>query len=304
MADDTTPKQSDKVEEEAAQDEITEAVTEAEQTPAPAEAPADEEPPAKKPAAQKAAPKKAAPKPSGHVRTIEERLHGKKYNQAAGQIDREQEYAVAEAVKLAKATSAVNFDPTFEVHLRLGVDPKQAEQNIRGTVKLPAGTGKTRTVLAFVPEAARAAAKKAGADFVSDAATVKKVKDGWTGFDVTVATPDQMAEVGKLGQTLGPKGLMPNPKAGTVTDKPEEAIKAAKQGTIEFRLAKDATMHAGIGKLSFSETDLAANLKTYVQAVQAAKPSDFKGTYLRSVTVATTMGLGIKVSQESLAEAI
>lgn len=267
---------------------------------------ADEKPTkevAAKPAAKKTT-KKAAPKATGHVRTIEERLHGKKYNEGLKQVDREQEYTVDEAIKLAKATSSVNFDATFEVHLRLGVDPKQADQNIRGTVQLPAGTGKTLKVLAFVSEAQRAAAKKAGADFVSDDETLKKVKDGWADFDVTVATPDQMAEVGKLGQTLGPKGLMPNPKAGTVTDKPEDAIKAAKQGTIEFRLAKDATMHAGIGKLSFSEADLAKNLKTYVQAVQAAKPNDFKGTYLKSATVATTMGPGIKVSQGSLAEAV
>ena len=256
-----------------------------------------------KQAAKKEA-KQTAPKATGHVRTIEERLHGKKYNQALEQVDREREYAVNEAIALAKATSSVNFDATLEIHLRLGVDPKQADQNIRGTVKLPAGTGKTRTVLAFVPEAQRTAAKKAGADYVSDAETLKKVKDGWTDFDVTVATPDQMGEVGKLGQTLGPKGLMPNPKAGTVTDQPEEAIKAAKQGTIEFRLAKDATMHAGIGKLSFSETNLAKNLKTYVQAVQAAKPTDFKGTYLKSVTIASTIGPGISVSQASLAEAI
>jgi large subunit ribosomal protein L1 len=262
-----------------------------------------EKAPAKKPAAKKAASKKAAPKATGHVRTLEERGRGKKYLNALAQIDRENEYSVDEAIKLAKETSTVSFDPTLEVHLRLGVDPRQADQNIRGTVQLPAGTGKVRRVLAFVPQAQHAAAKKAGADFVSDEATIKKVKDGWTEFDVTVATPDQMGEVGKLGQALGPKGLMPNPKAGTVTDKPEEAIKAAKQGTIEFRLAKDATMHAGIGKLSFSEADLAKNLKTFYQAVAANKPTDFKGTYVHTVTIASTMGPGIRLSQASLAEA-
>lgn len=261
---------------------------------------AEEKTPAKKPA--KKAIKKAAPKASGHVRTPEEQGRGKNYLNALAKIDREKEYPVAEAVKLVKETSAVKFDPTLEIHLRLGVDPRQSEQNVRGTVQLPAGTGKTRTVLAFVPEAQQAAAKKAGADFVSDEATLKKVKDGWTDFDVTVATPDQMGEVGKLGQTLGPKGLMPNPKAGTVTDKPEEAIKAAKQGTIEFRLAKDATMHAGIGKLSFSEEDLVANVKAFYQAVAAAKPSDLKGTYVESVTIASTMGPGIKLNQGSLSK--
>jgi large subunit ribosomal protein L1 len=251
---------------------------------------------AKKPTAKKSA-ATAAPKATGHVRTLEERGRGKKYLNALAKVDREQEYEVDAAVKLAKETSTVSFDPTLEIHLRLGVDPRQADQNIRGIVKLPAGTGKTRKVLAFVPEAQQAAAKKAGADYVSDEATLKKVKEGWTDFDVTVATPDQMGEVGKLGQTLGPKGLMPNPKAGTVTDKPEEAIKAAKQGTIEFRLAKDATMHAGIGKLSFTEADLANNVKTFLQAVTAAKPNDFKGTYIHSVTIASTMGPGIKIKQ-------
>ncbi|MEX2429692.1 MAG: 50S ribosomal protein L1, partial [Patescibacteria group bacterium] len=196
-------------------------------------------------------------------------------------------------------TSTTSFDATIEVHIRLGIDARQAEQSVRGTVQLPAGTGKEIKVMAFVPSGKAAAAKKAGADFVSDEATLKKIKDGWTGFDVAVATPDQMAMVGGLGKTLGPKGLMPNPKSGTVSDKVEEAIGKVKAGSIEFRVAKDATIHAGIGKASFKPEDLAKNVAAYVGAVKAAKPDDAKGTYIRSVTLASTMGPGVKVNPDA-----
>lgn len=257
---------------------------------------------AKKAASKKTATKKAVPKATGHVRTLEERLRGKNYLTAAAKVEVDKEYPVAEAASLVKETSTTKFDGTVEVHVRLGIDARQAEQSVRGTVKLPAGTGKTRKVLAFVPVAKQAEAKKAGADFVGDEATLKKVQDGWTGFDVTVATPDQMAEVGKLGKALGPKGLMPNPKSGTVTEDFATAIAGAKQGTIEFRVAKDATMHAGIGKVSFSADDIEQNLRAYYRAVANAKPDDAKGTFIRSVTIASSMGPGIRISQESLRE--
>lgn len=246
-----------------------------------------------------AAQRPSKPKPSGYSRSAGERLHGKKYNAAHAKVTRDARYSAAEAVALAKETSPASFDATVEVHLKLGVDPRNAEENIRGTVKLPAGTGKQVRVLAFVASSQAAAAKKAGADFVSDAATLKKLESGWTDFDVAVATPDQMPEVAKLGKVLGPKGLMPNPKAGTVSADLAPAISAVKQGTIEFRVAKDATVHAGIGKVSFSADDLLANLTAYYQAIVAAKPSDFKGTYVTSLSIATTMGPGIKVDLTS-----
>ena len=227
--------------------------------------------------------------------------HGRKYAAAFKLVDRDAKYDAAEAASLVKQTSTVKFDATVEVHLRLGLNPRKAEENIRGTVKLPAGTGKTLIVMAFVPEAQAAAAKKAGADFVSDVDTKKKIADGWTEFDVAVATPDQMAEVAKLGKVLGPKGLMPNPKAGTVSDKPADAIAEVKKGTIEYRLAKDGTIHAGIGKVSFSDEDLLGNLKAYYQAILAAKPTDLKGIYIKSVTIASTMGPGIRLNPDSLA---
>lgn len=256
-----------------------------------------EAPPETKPAAPKSK-AKAAPKAAKPASPYPGR--SKKYIAAASLLEREKLYPVDEAVTLVKQTSTTKFDATIEMHLKLGVDPRKAEQNIRGTVKLPAGTGKTLKVLAFVPEAQAAATKKAGADYVADDALKKKIADGWAEFDVSVATPDQMSEVAKLGKVLGPKGLMPNPKAGTVTAKPADAIAEVKKGTIEYRLAKDSTIHAGVGKASFSASDLSANLKAYYQAILSDKPSDLKGTYIKSVTIAATMGPGIKLHAESL----
>ncbi len=295
-----------------AEDTTTEAKTseetDTEQTDAGAETPAEKaapKTPTKKPTAKKAPPKASAksssskpnPKPD---KSLIANQRGRRYAAALELINREQHYDAAKAVGLVQQTSTTKFDATVEVHMKLGLDPRKAEQNIRGTVKLPAGTGKAVTVLAFVPAAQQAAAKKAGADYVADESTVKKIQGGWTDFDVTVATPDQMGEVAKLGKVLGPKGLMPNPKAGTVSDKPAEAIAEVKKGTIEFRLAKDATVHAGIGKASFSAEDLSGNLAAYYQAVLAAKPDDLKGTYIRSLTIASSMGPGIKVRPDSL----
>lgn len=250
---------------------------------------------AAEPAAAKAEKKTPKAKP-----TVLSRQRGKRYAEAAALLEPEKAYPADEAVSLVKKTGAAKFDATIEIHLNLGLDPTNAEENIRGTVKLPAGTGKDRKVMAFVPEAQLAAVKKAGADFVSDEATLKKIAEGWAEFDVAVATPDQMQTVAKHGKALGPKGLMPNPKAGTVTYKPAEVLADLKKGTIEFRLAKDSTVHAGIGKASFKEEDLLANLTAYFAAIQAAKPGSLKGTYIRSVTLAGTMGPGIKVDPDSL----
>lgn len=249
--------------------------------------------------APKAGPKKAKSTKSSAPKE-DRQGRGRKYHEASKLVNREKEYTAAEAAKLVKETSTTKFDATVEIHFKLGVDPRKAEQNIRGTVKLPAGTGKVLRVAAFVPEAQAAAAKKAGADFVVDADLKKKILGGWAEFDVAVATPDQMVEVAKLGKVLGPKGLMPNPKSGTVSAKPEEAIAEVKKGTIEYRVAKDATVHAGIGKVSFSEGDLEANVKTYYQAIVQAKPSDLKGTYIKSVVIASTMGPGIRLQTSSL----
>ena len=215
-------------------------------------------------------------------------------------MDREKLYEPQEGVALAQETATTKFDATIELHLKLGVDPRKAEENVRGTVKLPAGTGKVLKVMAFVPEGQQADAKKAGADFVSDESTLKKLQGGWAEFDVAVATPDQMPNVAKFGKALGPKGLMPNPKAGTVTDKPADAIAEVKKGMVEYRVAKDATVHAGVGKASFKLEDLVANVAAYHQAILSAKPSDLKGTYIKSVTITSTMGPGIKLNPEAL----
>lgn len=257
---------------------------------------------AAKPAAKQAAPKKVSAKAAPKARTKPgEQFRGKRYRAAAEVVEEGKRYGLAEAVKLVQQTSTTKFDGTVEVHIRLGIDAREAEQSVRGTVQLPAGTGKKLKVMAFVSSSKAASAKKAGADFVSDEATLKKLKDGWTGFDVAVASPDQMAEVGKLGKVLGPKGLMPNPKSGTVAENVEEAIKKVKTGSIEFRVAKDATIHAGVGKASFKAEDLAKNVAAYFGAVSAAKPNDVKGTYIRSVTLASTMGPGVRVNPDTIA---
>ncbi len=227
-------------------------------------------------------------------------LRGKRYFAASEKVDREKLYEPQEGVALAQETATTKFDATIELHLKLGVDPRKAEENVRGTVKLPAGTGKVLKVMAFVPEGQQADAKKAGADFVSDESTLKKLQAGWAEFDVAVATPDQMPNVAKFGKALGPKGLMPNPKAGTVTDKPADAIAEVKKGMVEYRVAKDATVHAGVGKASFKLEDLVANVAAYYQAILSAKPSDLKGTYIKSVTITSTMGPGIKLNPEAL----
>ena len=222
--------------------------------------------------------------------------HGKKYVEASKLIDRAAQYEVSEAIELAKKTATAKFDETVEVAFRLGVDPRQSDQQIRGAVVLPHGTGKSQTVLVFAKGEKAKEAEEAGADFVGAEDMVAKIKGGWFGFDVAVATPDMMGVVGKIGRLLGPKGLMPNPKTGTVTMDVARAIGEVKAGKIEYRVDKTGIIHAPIGKASFEATQLEENFKTLVDVLIKAKPATQKGQYIKSVTVSTTMGPGVKIN--------
>ncbi len=223
--------------------------------------------------------------------------HGKRYNESAKLIDRATFYEIEDAVALAKKSAAAKFDETVEVHIRTGCDGRHAEQQIRGAVVLPNGTGKTVKVLVFAKGAKVAEAEAAGADYVGGDELIPKIQnDGWLDFDVVVATPDMMGVVGRLGKVLGPKGLMPNPKSGTVTMDVTKAINDIKAGKIEYRLDKTNIIHCPIGKVSFSVEQLTQNLNTLLEAIVKAKPSSLKGQYLRSITLSSTMGPGVKVS--------
>ena len=223
--------------------------------------------------------------------------HGKKYGEAAKLVDRATQYDPAEAIGLVKKTATAKFDETVEVHIRTGCDGRHAEQQIRGAVVLPNGTGETVKVLVFAKGAKLDEAQAAGADFVGGDELIPKIQnEGWLDFDVVVATPDMMGVVGRLGKVLGPKGLMPNPKAGTVTMDVTKAINDIKAGKIEYRLDKSNIIHVPVGKASFSEEALAENYKALMDAIMKAKPSALKGQYLKSITLATTMGPGVKVS--------
>ncbi len=224
--------------------------------------------------------------------------HGKKYLAAAEKIDRKKDYAPKEAIKLAKETSTTNFDSTVEVHIRLGVDPRHADQQVRDVAVLPHGLGKQVRVLVFAQGEGASLAREAGADIVADdEETLNKIQGGWTEFDVAVATPDMMGKVGRLGRVLGPRGLMPNPKAGTVV--PEEhlprVVEESKAGRVEFRVDKTANLHVPIGKVSFSDEALYDNLAVLMDSIKKARPAAAKGSYIRRVTLTTTMGPGIKV---------
>ena len=223
--------------------------------------------------------------------------HGKKYSDAMKQFDRATYYETDEAVSAVKKTATAKFDETVEVHIRTGCDGRHAEQQIRGAVVLPHGTGKTVKVLVFAKGAKLDEAQAAGADFVGGEELIPKIQnDGWLDFDVVVATPDMMGVVGRLGKVLGPKGLMPNPKAGTVTMDVTKAINDIKAGKIEYRLDKSNIIHCPIGKASFSEEQLNDNFNALLDAIVKAKPSTLKGQYLKSITLATTMGPGVRVS--------
>lgn len=222
---------------------------------------------------------------------------GKKYTEAAKLVDRATQYDVAEAISLVKKTAVAKFDETVEVHVRLGVDGRHADQQVRGAVVLPHGTGKTVRVLVFAKGDKVAEAEAAGADFVGGEELIPKIQnDGWFDFDVVVATPDMMGVVGRLGRVLGPKGLMPNPKAGTVTMDVAKAVNDIKAGKIEYRLDKANIIHCPVGKASFTEEQLTDNFNTLMDAIIKAKPASAKGTYMKSVTIASTMGPGVKVN--------
>lgn len=223
---------------------------------------------------------------------------GKQYLAAAEKVDRSKLYSTAEAVKLVKDTSYTKFDATVECHIRLGVDPRQADQQVRGVVVLPNGLGKTVRILVFAQGDGARIAREAGADIVADTDEwIKKIQDGFTEFDVAIATPDMMGKVGRLGKVLGPRGLMPNPKAGTVVqaDDLPRVIKEARAGRIEFRLDKTGNIHVPVGKVSFTADALDENLTSFLDAVSKAKPSASKGVYMKRVTVASTMGPGVRV---------
>jgi large subunit ribosomal protein L1 len=221
--------------------------------------------------------------------------HGKNYLEAAKLVDPEKAYTPDEAARLAKETTTVKFDASVEAHLRLGVDPRHADQMVRGTVVLPSGTGKVVRVAVFAQGEKAQEALRAGADEVGAEDLVKKVDAGWLEFDVALATPDMMGQVGRLGKILGRRGLMPNPKAGTITFDIDRAIREVKGGRVEYKVDKTAIIHVAIGKASFEAEAIVANLVALVDAVNRAKPAGAKGTYLRSLTIASTMGPGIKV---------
>ena len=235
---------------------------------------------------------KKGPKPITRPR-LERR--GKKYQEAAKKIEKNKLYSLDEALKLATETSPVKFDASVEIHVRLGVDPRQADQNVRSTVALPHGTGKDVRVAVFAPETEHAAAKKAGADIIGDEEFLKQLDKEELNFDILVATPQYMPKLGKYARLLGPRGLMPNPKSGTVATDVAKAVSEAKAGKVEYRVDKQAIVHLSIGKVSFGADKLAGNTRAFLASLNAQKPSSLKGIYVKSIAIATTMGPGVKV---------
>jgi len=227
---------------------------------------------------------------------------GKKYVEAAKLVDKSKAYTALEALDLACKTSTSKFDASVDVSFRLNIDPRKADQNIRGAIVLPNGTGKSRKVVVLCRGAKQNEATEAGADFVGEADLIQKISGGWFDFDVIVATPDMMGQLGKLGRVLGPKGLMPNPKTGTVTMDVAKAVKEIKAGKVEYRPDKVGNIQMTIGKVSFGAEKLAQNLKTVYDALLKARPSTIKGSYIKNVSVASTMGPGVKVDSDSIAK--
>jgi len=230
-------------------------------------------------------------------------MAGKRFKAALKGLDRNKFYSVEEAVKLVKERAKAKFDETIEMAFNLGIDPKHADQNVRGVISLPHGTGKTVRVAVFAKGEKAEAAKKAGADIVGADDLAEKVQAGQMDFDRVIASPDMMVTVGKLGKVLGPRGLMPNPKLGTVTNDVAEAVKAAKGGQVEYRAQKEGIVHAGVGKASFSEQALVENVKALINAVNRAKPAGAKGTYMKKVSLSSTMGPGLKLDISSVGAA-
>lgn len=231
--------------------------------------------------------------------------HGKKYREAAKLVEKDKAYGPLEAVELAKKTAYAKFDPAVELHLKMGVDPRASDQQVRGTVSLPHGLGKKTRILVFAQGEAIKVAEDAGADYAGADEIVKKIEEGWTEFDVAIATPDMMGRVGKLGKILGRKGLMPNPKSGTVAPAKDlgRVIQEARKGRVEFRLDRTGIIHAVVGKGSFEADRLRENLEALIEAIVKAKPSGAKGQYIKSAYVTSTMGPGIKLDLKSIAGA-
>ena len=222
--------------------------------------------------------------------------HGKRYRAAAQKIDADRKYEVQDAIGLAKESNSEKFDESVDIAVRLGLDPRKADQNIRGSVVLPKGTGKKFRVLVFAKGEKEAEAKEAGADVVGGDDLVAKVQGGWMEFDRVIATPDMMGQVGKLGKVLGPRGLMPNPKIGTVTFDVKQAVAQIQAGKVDYRIDKSGIVHASLGKASFSVEDLVENYNTLIATLVKAKPPSSKGQYIKGVSVSTTMGVGVRVS--------
>jgi large subunit ribosomal protein L1 len=229
---------------------------------------------------------------------------GKRYIDAAGMIDRENYYPLEDALSLVKSMPKAKFDETLEVSVKLGVDPKHADQMVRSTVVLPHGTGKKVRVLVFAKGEHETMAKEAGADYVGAEDLVEKIQGGWLEFDVAIATPEMMKVVGRLGKVLGSRGLMPNPKSGTVTFEVANAVRDSKAGKIEFRVDRGGNLHVPVGKLSFDQSKIKENIAAFLDAVVRAKPSGARGTYIRTVTISSTMGPGIKIDKNLLMQQI
>ncbi len=225
---------------------------------------------------------------------------GKKYIEAAKLVDKNVKYDFKEALELLVKTSTTKFDATVDCAIRLNLDPRKAEQNLRGAIVLPNGTGKTKRVLVLTRGAKAKEAEEAGADYVGDSDYIQKINQGWFEFDVIVATPDMMGELGRLGRVLGPKGLMPNPKTGTVTMNVANAVKEIKNGKVEYRVDKVGNIHVPFGKISFGAEKLAENLKTIYDVVMKSRPTTVKGTYVLNISVASTMGPGIKINSDTI----
>ena len=221
--------------------------------------------------------------------------HGKKYNEAAARIDRDTLYSPEEAIKLAKETAPAKFDETVEIHMRLGIDPRHSDQQVRGSISLPHGTGQERTVAVFADGAAADAAREAGADIVGADDLIGRVTEGFTGFDVALATPDMMSRIGRLGRFLGPRGLMPSPKSGTVRSDIGEAVQEFKAGKVEFRNDSGGNIHVAVGKISFDTVALAENVRALIEQLQRMRPTAAKGRYLRKVFVTSTMNPAVPV---------
>lgn len=230
--------------------------------------------------------------------------HGKRYLELRERMDRTREYVPREAIDLVKSFASANFDETVELHLRMNVDPRRADQALRGVISLPEGTGKKLTILVFAEGEEAAAARQAGADYVGTDDLIQKIQDGWTDFDIAVAVPQVMGKIGRLGRVLGPRGLMPSPKSGTLVqpDDIAETITQLRQGRVEYRIDRSANLHIPIGKASFSVDQLMNNLAAVVEAIWRARPATVKGQYVRRATLCTTMGPGVRVNVRSLAD--